>query len=83
MWVHLGGYYWQRASFDAVVVVAALLGSVAAAPELNRLRPRHIVTGILMAAAVTVFGIMLARSVHKAATHIEQRTIRLEMSGPQ
>ncbi|MDP2321072.1 MAG: hypothetical protein Q8O42_17235 [Acidobacteriota bacterium] len=27
MWVHLGGRYWQRASFDAIVVIAALLGS--------------------------------------------------------
>ena len=23
MWLHLGGGYWQRASFDAVIVVAA------------------------------------------------------------
>jgi len=22
MWVHLGGPYWQRASFDAVVLIA-------------------------------------------------------------
>jgi hypothetical protein len=26
LWLHLGGSYWQRASFDAVVVVAGLLG---------------------------------------------------------
>jgi len=25
MWLHLGGSYWQRASVDAVIVVAALL----------------------------------------------------------
>src|SRR5207248_2980586 len=26
MWLHLGGSYWQRASFDAVVVVLGLFG---------------------------------------------------------
>ena len=25
MWLHLGGSYWQRASFDAIVAIAALL----------------------------------------------------------
>jgi hypothetical protein len=25
MWLHLGGSYWQRASIDASIVVAALL----------------------------------------------------------
>ena len=29
MWLHLGGSYWQRASFDAVVVGAAMLLIVA------------------------------------------------------
>jgi hypothetical protein len=29
MWLHLGGSYWQRASIDAVIIVAALLGMCA------------------------------------------------------
>ena len=29
MWIHLGGPYWQRASYDAVVVVAAVLALLA------------------------------------------------------
>ncbi|HTA65787.1 MAG TPA: hypothetical protein VK753_09795, partial [Xanthomonadaceae bacterium] len=33
MWVHLGGGYWQRASFDAVTVVAAILVLLAYAPR--------------------------------------------------
>src|SRR5438270_6649150 len=32
MWLHLGGSYWQRASFDAVVVVLGLLGLLGFAP---------------------------------------------------
>lgn len=30
LWVHLGGSYWQRASFDAVVVIGALLALIVA-----------------------------------------------------
>ncbi len=28
MWLHLGGSYWQRASVDIVIVIAAVLGFV-------------------------------------------------------
>ena len=38
MWLHLGGPYWQRASFDAVVIVAAVLALVAVAPPLRDFR---------------------------------------------
>ena len=31
MWLHLGGSYWQRASFDAITVVGTLLGLAATA----------------------------------------------------
>src|SRR5713226_5103110 len=41
MWLHLGGSYWQRASFDAVIIVAALIGLVAFAPSLKRLESSH------------------------------------------
>lgn len=42
MWLHLGGSYWQRASVDAVTVVAALIGLVAYARSLERLELRHL-----------------------------------------
>src|ERR1022692_3843737 len=41
MWLHLGGSYWQRASVDAVIVVAALVGLIAYAPSLERLEKKH------------------------------------------
>jgi hypothetical protein len=44
MWLHLGGAYWQRASFDAIVIISALLSLIAAAPELRRFRPQHWLT---------------------------------------
>ncbi len=41
MWLHLGGSYWQRASVDAVIVVAALIGLIAYTPSLERLEKSH------------------------------------------
>lgn len=66
MWVHLGGSYWQRASFDAIVVIAALLGLVAARPALPHFRPHHWATAVAMAAAVSIFGVLLVDSFNYA-----------------
>src|SRR6266481_4994072 len=41
MWLHLGGSYWQRASFDAVVVILSTLGLLEFAPRWRRLRAHH------------------------------------------
>jgi hypothetical protein len=62
LWLHLGGSYWQRASFDAVVVVTAVLALVALAPELDHMRPHHWATGAALALAVTIFGVGLVKS---------------------
>ena len=70
MWLHLGGGYWQRASFDAVAVLAALLGLVACAPALGRLRAAHWATAALLLAAVGVFAVLLVESFTHAAKRI-------------
>lgn len=36
MWLHLGGGYWQRASYDAVVVIGAILALLAVAPSVRQ-----------------------------------------------
>jgi hypothetical protein len=66
MWVHLGGGYWQRASFDAVVVVAALLGFVAFAPPIRRFRPAHWWTAVAAVVLSVVFLVMLKDSLRFA-----------------
>ena len=66
LWLHLGGSYWQRASFDAVVVIAGLLGLIAVAPELPRFRPHHWATAAVLSAAVTIFGSLLVDSLRYA-----------------
>ena len=35
MWLHLGGSYWQRASFDAITVLGGALALAAYTPQLK------------------------------------------------
>ncbi len=41
MWLHLGGSYLPRVSYDAVVIVAGLLGLLASAPAQRQFHFRH------------------------------------------
>ena len=41
MWLHLGGSYWQRASVDAVIIVAAVFGLCAYLRSIERFESRH------------------------------------------
>ena len=66
LWVHLGGSYWQRASFDAVVVIGALLTLIAVAPEWRRFQPHHWFTAVAMALASVLFGALLVDSFRYA-----------------
>lgn len=63
MWLHLEDNYWQRASWDAVGVIAAVLGLIAFAPSIYDFRPHHwVVTGVV-AAAVFGFFVILFKSI--------------------
>jgi hypothetical protein len=59
MWLHLGGSYWQRASVDAVIVVAALFGLVAFARSLKHFEARHFWASIVMLIVLVGFAIVL------------------------
>jgi hypothetical protein len=59
MWLHLGGSYWQRASIDAIVVIAAVLGLIAFAADIRRFESRHIRVSIVVLIAVALFGMVL------------------------
>lgn len=61
MWLHLEDVYWQRASFDAIVVITGMLALLIAAPTLRRFRSRHWATLAGLAVAVTLFGILVVR----------------------
>jgi hypothetical protein len=65
MWLHLGGSYWQRASVDAIIVVAAVLALIAFARSIETFESRHVLASIALLIALAVFGVVLYdTSVH-------------------
>jgi hypothetical protein len=66
MWLHLGGSYWQRASVDAVIVVAALFGLVAFARSVKKFEARHFRAFLVLATMLVGFGVAL----YSAGTHL-------------
>ena len=83
MWVHLGGSYWQRASFDAIVVVGATLGLVAVAPAVRRFRARHWGIVVLLLLGMVIFGLLLRASFNYAVSRIGPSLERVEHEGPR
>jgi hypothetical protein len=83
MWVHLGGSYWQRASFDAVIVLLSLFGVVAFAPSLARMRTHHWATAVITGLAVVVFYGMLFQSIKYVGKRVGPRLIDIEEAGPR
>ena len=59
MWLHLGGSYWQRASVDAVIVVAALFGLIAFAPALRKIETHHFWAFIALLLVLVGFVVVL------------------------
>jgi hypothetical protein len=59
MWLHLGGSYWQRASVDAVIVVAALFAFVAFARTVRKYERRHFLVFSILAVALIGFAVVL------------------------
>lgn len=82
MWLHLGGSYWQRASFDAVIVVLSLLGLVAFAPGWQKLRAHHFAVGGAVLLAVGGFSLLLIRSLGHAHEKLAPRLMEIEKNGP-
>ena len=81
LYLHLGGGYWQRASFDAIVVLAGVLGLVSFAPRLDRGRSTYVATLLIIGAAVA-FGVFLVESF-RVANQVEPRLQQLESGGPR
>lgn len=61
MWLHLGGSYWQRASIDATVVVAAVLAFIAFARSIETFEARHVRAFIALGLALVLFAVVLYR----------------------
>ncbi len=83
MWVHLGGSYWQRASFDAVTVVAAAFGLIAYAPPLGKYRGQHWFWTAVLTVVVVAFVAVMLLSVSKWADRLGPWLHAIEADGPQ
>jgi hypothetical protein len=82
MWIHLGGSYWQRASWDAITVVGGGLALIAYAPAIRRFRPRHWLTGIALGCVIIAFFILLHRSFAYAGKVLEPKIHKVESTAP-
>lgn len=82
MWLHLGGPYWQRASFDAVVIIAALLGLISVAPDLRRFQRRHWLMLAAIVAALGVFVYLAADWLQTATERMGDELRKIEASSP-
>lgn len=83
MWLHLGGSYWQRGSFDAVIVVLSFFGVIAFLPPWSRFRTHHWTIVALSAIAVAGFYGLLFWSMKTFGAKFAPRLHLLEESGPQ
>ena len=82
MWIHLGGSYWQRASWDAIIVLAASFALIAFAHSLNRFRPRHWLAAVAMVLAAAIFFFMLMKSFHYAGQKLAPKIHKIESTAP-
>ncbi len=82
MWLHLGGGYWQRASYDAVTVLAGLLMLMAFAPSPKEFRGNHKIMTLIILLLGAGFFFMLFRTVNRYGRKAEPRIEKLEQKGP-
>lgn len=76
MWLHLGGSYWQRASFDAVTVVGGALVLAAYMPPIRFWNRRRCVWAIVLLSLLCIFFWRLSlslSSIEPGLEHIESR----------
>jgi hypothetical protein len=83
MWLHLGGGYWQRASWDAVVILSALFALIAFAPSLKKFRPHHWITTIFLIAVLVVFLFLFVKSFRYAGHKLGPKLHQIESSAPR
>ena len=83
MWLHLGGGYWQRASFDAVTIVGGILLLLAYTPPIRYWTRRRFAWALFLLTILSIFFWRLSVTL----ISIEQKTLpkleRLEKQGPR
>lgn len=82
MWLHLGGSYWQRASFDAVIVLLGLFGVLAFLPRWQRVRAHHFIVGGALLVTIAAFYLLLFKSLKHANDKLLPKLQEIEKKGP-
>ncbi|MEI9960480.1 MAG: hypothetical protein WDM76_04900 [Limisphaerales bacterium] len=83
MWLHLGGSYWQRASWDAVSVIGGGLLLFAYAPTLAKFRPLHWWVTVLLICAFLFFSFLIKKSFRYAEHVAMPKLLQIEAGSPQ
>jgi len=83
MWLHLGGSYWQRASFDAAIVVLSVFGIIAFMPRWEHIRAHHFVTAGMLLLLVACFYALLFSSLSHANQKLMPRLLEIEQRAPE
>lgn len=83
MWLHLGGSYWQRASYDAIAVIAGVLGFLAFFPSRQASQRWPWWQVVVVAVACVLFSLLLADSFRHADTKLGPVLEQIEQKGPQ
>lgn len=78
MWLHLGGSYWQRASVDAVIVVAALFGLIAFARNLRKFEQKHLWSFLILLAALIGFTVVIMMAGDRIGNDVGPKLHQLE-----
>lgn len=82
MWLHLTVTYWQRSSFDAVIVIAAVLGLFSAAPAFKRFKSQHWITSIILLLLLGGFAFAVVDGANRLGRKLGPSLTQLELSGP-
>jgi hypothetical protein len=80
MWLHLGGSYWQRASVDAVIIVAAVLALCSYMRSLERFEAHHrVASAVLLVALAGFVWVLYSAGLHLGSV-VGPKLLELEAS---
>lgn len=82
MWLHMGGSYWQRASFDAITVITSILLLLAFTPSVKYWSSKKTVLAIFLVIVLSLFFWRLSLTLTPLEQHTLDRLESLEKQGP-
>jgi hypothetical protein len=80
MWLHLGGSYWQRASVDMVIIIAAVLGLCSYMRSIEHFGTRHRWAAAVLVVALAGFGVVVYSAGLRLGDVVGPRLHELEVS---